>query len=407
MDFKQTQSLADQSGDAFFVFDESKFRKNFQALKASFAANYQPVNIGYSYKTNYTPYLCKIVHELGGFAEVVSVMEYNLARRLGVPGERIIFNGPCKGQNEFNEAASLGVTLNLDSARDVHLAQTYAKGNPEQKARVVLRCNFELRNNQISRFGMYTDGDEFRNALQIVKDSPALHLQGLHCHFPDRDLDSYAIRTKKMVRLAKQIFVNKPPETLNIGGGYFSNMPETMRRNFESPPATFDDYGMIVGNILTKAYPDKTNRPTLFLEPGTAIVADTFSFFTKVLSTREIRGRIIATTTGSMFDISPNARSRNLPVTVISNCMKDEISKKHYDITGYTCIESDLLTKDFQGAIASGDWIRYDNVGSYSVVMRPPFILPARAIFAKTLDGQFKFIKQPQSIDDVFANFVI
>lgn len=403
MNWEGAEALAQQSGDGFFVFDEARFRSNFQALHKAFSDHYAPVKIGYSYKTNYTPYLCKIVHELGGFAEVVSVMEYRLAQKLGVPGERIIFNGPCKNKEEFEEAAASGTTLNLDSARDIALLGEFATAHPTTRATLVLRCNFALRDGEISRFGLDVGSDEFNAALAMIDAHDTLELSGLHCHFPDRDLESFGLRAHKLVALAKELFPNGAPRTLNIGGGYFSNMPEALRQSFSAPPASFEDYGKLVGDILSDAYPDENDRPTLFLEPGTAVVADTFSFFCRVLSVRSVRGRDIATVAGSMFDISPTARSRNLPASIVSQ--SGETGETSYDITGFTCIEGDILTEGLSGQIAADDFIRYDNVGSYSVVMRPPFILPARAVFANTPNGDHICIKRAQSVDDVFQNF--
>lgn len=408
MNWQQAKTISDQVGDAFFIFHEKKFRENFNSLQSAFTKFYPPTKIGYSYKTNYTPYLCKIIDELGGYAEVVSDMEFRLAQRIGVPGEKIIFNGPCKKQNEFNDAASLGVTLNIDSMEDIYLAQSFASRKPDQKIKIVLRCNFPLRGDDISRFGIDTNGEDFQKILAIIGKTPSLFLRGLHCHFPDRDLDSFAIRAKKLVKLAQVIFPDKPPQTLNIGGGLFSNLPQSMRQNMKVEPASFEEYAQLVGGIFSQAYPDENNRPTLFLEPGTAVVADTFSFYTKVLSTRKIRGRAIATTAGSMFDISPNARSRNMPVTVIQNEQNTEQNSQAfqtYDVVGFTCIESDILTEQLSASILPGDFIRYDNVGSYSLVMRPPFILPARAAFAHQPNGKFHQIKRAQSNVEVFTNF--
>ena len=70
-------------GEAFYILDSAQFRKNFTELKDAFAKIYPNANIAYSYKTNYTPKLCKIVDALGGYAEVVSEMELEIARRIG------------------------------------------------------------------------------------------------------------------------------------------------------------------------------------------------------------------------------------------------------------------------------------------------------------------------------------
>ncbi len=52
---------------------------------------------GNSYKTNYTPYICKPVKNLGGYAEVVSDMEYQVALQIGYSANHIVYNGPVKG----------------------------------------------------------------------------------------------------------------------------------------------------------------------------------------------------------------------------------------------------------------------------------------------------------------------
>lgn len=401
-------ALSETHGASFFVLDGPRFAANFTALHAAFADHYPTVNIGYSYKTNYTPQLCRIAHSLGGYAEVVSEMEYNLAKRLNIPGPRIIFNGPYKARAAFEDAVLTGATLNLDSHRDIEMLSAVAAAHPNTDIAVVLRCNFELEEGgDISRFGMDPTSAEFSNALGVIAATFNLRLKGLHCHFPDRDLDSFGARAEKMVTLLRHVFPDAPPEVLNIGGGYFSNMPDSLRAQFAVPPATFSDYGALVGKTLSKAF-QGSKAPALFLEPGTAVVADTQSFYTRVISTKTIRGKNFATVAGSSFDISPTARSHVLPVTpVLSEGSSERPTGKVFDVVGYTCIEKDILSEGVAAPLQAGDFLRYDNVGSYSVVMRPPFILPANPVlFVNEPGGALQLIKRRQSTDDVFANFV-
>ena len=74
--------LRKEYGDAFYLLDSGQFRNNFIELKDTFRKIYPNFNIAYSYKTNYTPKFCKIVNELGGYAEVVSEMELEIALRV-------------------------------------------------------------------------------------------------------------------------------------------------------------------------------------------------------------------------------------------------------------------------------------------------------------------------------------
>ena len=95
------ENLRKEYGEAFYLLDSAQFRTNFLELKEAFSAIYPNFNIAYSYKTNYTPKFCKIVNELGGYAEVVSEMEMELALRCGVEHSRIIWNGPIKDKERI------------------------------------------------------------------------------------------------------------------------------------------------------------------------------------------------------------------------------------------------------------------------------------------------------------------
>lgn len=67
----------------YYIFYADELIKNYHNLESAFRSIYPEYHIAYSFKTNYTPAVCKIVKELGGYAEVVSDMEYTLARKTG------------------------------------------------------------------------------------------------------------------------------------------------------------------------------------------------------------------------------------------------------------------------------------------------------------------------------------
>ena len=73
-------------------------------------------------------------------------------------------------------------------------------------------------------------------------------------------------------------------------------------------------------------------------------------------------------------------------------------------IVGFTCIESDTLYKNYTGKIAIGDMIVISNCGSYSLVMKPPFILPNFPVLDIS-EGKIELIKRGETFDDVFHTF--
>ena len=403
LNYKKILKLSKIHGPSFFILDAIKFRNNFKKFSRAFKANYPKVCIGYSYKTNYTPHLCRIVNEEGGYAEIASEMEYYAARKLGVPINRIVYNGPSKSKTSFIEAAKGGAIINIDNLSEISLLKSAAKSNLKNDLKVVFRINFDIRNNN-SRFGIDPERHDLKILLATIKSLPNVRLIGLHCHFPFRDLKSFKLRAEKLSSLIKVIFPKNLPEIINIGGGYYSeNIPSSLSKS----KLKFSDYAKLIGKILSKNFSKEKKWPTLFLEPGTALVADCQSFVTSVNSIKLIRGVGFATVAGSMFDISPNARTTNLPVTAILN-PKLKRAKYHslYNVVGYTCIESDYLTKKLKAPLSEGDFLVYGNVGSYSVVMRPPFILPSNPILLYAgRNKALKLIKRRQSNSDVFKLF--
>jgi diaminopimelate decarboxylase len=124
---------------------------------------------------------------------------------------------------------------------------------------------------------------------------------------------------------------------------------------------------------------------------------------------KQVRDRRFATVAGSIFNISPSSRSLNLPVTVISPSGRaDSDAPRPHDVVGYTCVEGDVLTRALPAALAAGDFLMYENVGSYSIVMKPPFILPNVPILRRSAEtGTYDVIRRAEPLDYPFENFVL
>jgi len=88
------KDLIRHHGSPVFVFSEKTIRTNFRRALNTFSARYPKVQFAWSYKTNYLDAVCRIFHQEGSWAEVVSEFEYEMARRNGISGEKIIYNGP-------------------------------------------------------------------------------------------------------------------------------------------------------------------------------------------------------------------------------------------------------------------------------------------------------------------------
>ncbi len=389
-------------GDAFYLLDSDKFRKNYLELKDAFSEIYPNFNIAYSYKTNYTPKLCKIVNELGGYAEVVSDMELTLALRAGVSPEKIIWNGPCKNAEKLEEFLLTGGTVNIDAAYETELARQIAARHPEKQLNIGIRCNFDISDSVVSRFGFDTSSEDFREALDMTQTVPNIYLAGLQCHFATRSLATWPSRVTGILQLLDDIGII--PDKIDLGGGLYGKMADSLKSQFTVEIPTYEQYAEATMPPIAEYFKDKPKKPQILIEPGTAVAGDCMRFFARVISIKEVRGKAIATVLGSMYNINPTLNGKNPPITV-HNTGGEAKEYTNLDFGGFTCIESDYLYRNYSGPLAVGDYAEFGNVGSYSIVLKPPFILPNFPI-ADISGGGIEIIKQGECFDDIFHTFV-
>ena len=386
-------------GEAFYLLDAEQFRMNFLELKEAFSSIYSNFNIAYSYKTNYTPKLCKIVNELGGYAEVVSEMEAELALRIGVNPENIIWNGPIKNFDILERFLVQGGTVNIDSMEECHQIKKMTMEHPDCVFHVGVRCNFDVKDGVLSRFGFDIDGNDFKEMLEFVCDAKNVKLMNLQCHFAKRQLEYWPSRAQGMLDLIDRIGII--PERIDLGGGLFGKMEDSLKEQFSADIPCYEDYARASATLFAEHFKDMESKPQLIIEPGSALVGDCMKFVGTVKTIKQVRGKTIVSVLGSQKNISMAGVNPPMKIYAMG---KEQQLYDDADFVGFTCIESDTLYKNYTGKIAIGDMIVISNCGSYSLVMKPPFILPNFPVLDIS-EGEIELIKRGETFDDVFHTF--
>lgn len=393
-----------EHGESFYLLDSNQFRRNYLELQESFRTIYPEMHIAYSYKTNYIPALCKIVDELGGYAEVVSGMEWAIAKSVGVKAERVIFNGPFKHPKAVSEILLSGGVVNIDSEHELPLISKIIDDNSGKIFNIGLRCNFDIDDGVTSRFGVDIDSESFENILRFIKSRSNIHFSLIHCHFATRKLESWTQRVDGVFRLIDERLGIVPPY-IDLGGGLFGKMPDTLKVQFDSYIPDYKEYAEVIAGSFAKRFSGE-EKPVLFIEPGSALVGDVMKFVAKVVSLKTVRGKNIATLLGSIYNINPTLNKKNPPICVYHSGDNEPQWFDDLDFGGYTCIESDYLYRGYSGKIAVGDYVVFGNVGSYSVVLKPPFILPNFPIVDYNDDtGHIVPVKDAETFDDLFRTY--
>lgn len=391
--------LRKEYGDAFYLLDSEQYRNNFLELRDSFRKIYPNFNIAYSYKTNYTPKFCKIVNELGGYAEIVSEMELEIALRVGVRPNRIIWNGPIKNSKKLEEFLVAGGTDNIDSIEELEVVKNIAEKHPDKTLNLGIRCNYEVNDGVVSRFGFDVDSEGFKNVLAFVTSTPNVHFINFQCHFAKRQIEYWPARAKGMVELIDRLGII--PERIDIGGGLFGKMADSLKAQFTNEIPDYQAYAEAAARVFAEYFADKDVKSELLIEPGSAVVGDCMKFVGTVKTIKNVRGKWFATILGSQKNISMTGINPPMEVIAMGGEQKEY---ENLDMVGFTCIEGDVLYRNYNGKLAHEDAIVISNCGSYSLVMKPPFILPNFPVL-DICGEKTEVIKRGEVFDDLFHTF--
>lgn len=392
-------ALRKEYGEAFYLLDSELFRGNFVELRDAFRKIYPNFNIAYSYKTNYIPKLCKIVNDSGGYAEVVSEMELEIALRVGVDPKHIIWNGPIKNAQKLEEFLVAGGTDNIDSVEELEVVKSIVEKHQDKLFNLGIRCNYDVHDGVISRFGFDVDSKDFKQVLEFVTTTKNVHFINFQCHFAKRNVEYWPARAQGMVNLIDRLGII--PERIDIGGGLFGKMADSLKAQFKTEIPDYQAYAKAAATVFAEYFADKDVKPELLIEPGSAVVGDCMKFLCTVKTIKNVRGKWMATVMGSQKNISMTGINPPMEVIYMGGEQKEYTD---LDMVGFTCIEGDVLYHNYNGKLAHNDAIVISNCGSYSLVMKPPFILPNFPVL-DICGGNVEVIKRGEVFDDLFNTF--
>lgn len=396
-------NLLKDYGSPLYVFHDAEFVDNYKHLCLAMKMYYENYIPAYSYKTNYTPHICKLVKSLGGYAEVVSDMEMEVALRIGYPHNLIIYNGPCKGAMMDNHILRGGIS-NIDNKAEAERVVALARANRDTIIKIGIRINTDIGANFISRFGLEVGSQEMEDVVSMLRAELNIRVVGLHMHVSRaRYIEAWQKRIDNILEAADR-YIDGIPEYIDLGSGMFADMEEYLKNQFSIKVPTYEEYAEVVAGTMAKHYQNVEEKPLLMTEPGTTVVSRYLSILTTVVDVKTIKDRHIALVDADYHNTGETSRMMKVPFTHYS-CGNGEESGDMPDIMGFTCLEQDCIFKAFPEKVRVGDVIEFRNIGGYSVVYKPPFIQPCCAMVAITKYGTIELIKEKESFEDIFRTF--
>ncbi|MDZ7767300.1 MAG: hypothetical protein U5K00_23270 [Melioribacteraceae bacterium] len=284
--------LVEKFGSPLFVFSETTLRQKYRAYYNSFSTRYPNVTFGWSYKTNYLPAVCSVLHKEGAIAEVVSEMEYDKARSLGIPGNKIIYNGPYKNLRALEKAVKENAMIHIDHFDEIYDLEKVAD-KLNKKIKVGMRLNMDTGiYPQWSRFGLNLDSGQAMDAIKRMVSKGKLVLNGLHCHIGTFILEpnAYAVEIEKMVKFGYEIQdkFDMKIEYYDIGGGFPSK--SKLKGTYQEPDVTVPSIDEYAENITTSLFRNLKagDLPKLYLETGRGIVDEAGYLITTIIASKRL-----------------------------------------------------------------------------------------------------------------------
>ncbi|MDG0967475.1 MAG: diaminopimelate decarboxylase [Flavobacteriaceae bacterium] len=391
-------SIAKEHGSPIYVYDAEKIESQYNRLTNAFK-NVGNLRINYAVKALSNVNILSLMHSLGAGLDTVSIQEVKLGLYAGVPAEMIIFTPNGVSIEEIEEAATLGVQINIDN-----LSVLEQFGNKHPKIPVCIRINPHVMaggNANISvghidsKFGISIH--QLPHIVRIV-DNTGMRINGIHMHTGSDilDIDVFLHAAEILFSTAHSF---SDLEFLDFGSGFkVPYHPNDIETNIE-------ELGEKLGDRFAAFCQDYGKELTLTFEPGKFLVSESGYFLSKVNVVKQTTSTVFAqVNSGFNHLIRPMLYGAQHHIENISNSKGRE---RFYSVVGYIC-ETDTFANNRRiNEISEGDILCFHNAGAYCFSMASNYNARFRPAEILWHEGEAKLIRKEEQFDDLLHNQVV
>lgn len=399
-------------GSPVFVLSEQQIRRRYREVYQSFSTRYPKVQFAWSYKTNYLNAVCQVYHQEGSWAEVVSGFEYQKALGNGVPGEKIIFNGPDKTEEDLLLAMAHHSLIHIDHLDELYTLKRLCEDSEENiTARVAIRVNMDTGVYPMwDRFGFNYENGQAWDALVKIMASPQLQLEGLHCHIGTFMLapSAYAVAAAKLADLYHQLKqrFNHRLQYLDLGGGLPS--PNNLKGAYLAgqdlaPPV--DDFAEAIATALLNSNISFDELPVLVLETGRALIDEAGYLLGSVIANKRLSNGKRAT----ILDFGVNLLFTSFWYNHrISPAQDFSHYTEEMELFGPLCMNIDVIRENITlPLLQKGDQVVVHLVGAYNMTQWMQFITLRPNVVLIDEQQQLHLIREREFVEDITRKEIV
>ncbi|WP_142783296.1 diaminopimelate decarboxylase [Changchengzhania lutea] len=395
MNNSELLNIAKDFGSPLYVYDAEKIESQYKRLTNAFN-NVKHLKINYAVKALSNISILKFFNALGSGIDTVSIQEVQLGLAAGFLAEQIIFTPNGVSLDEIEEAAELGVQINIDN---LSILEQFGTKHPNVP--VCIRINPHVMaggNSNISvghidsKFGISIH--QIPHLLRIVENTN-MTINGIHMHTGSDilDIEVFLYASEILFDTAKQF---KNLDFIDFGSGFkvpykLGDIETNIEELGKKLSARFNAFCKEYGKELTLAF-----------EPGKFLVSESGCFLTKVNVVKQTTSTVFAQVdSGFNHLIRPMLYGSHHDIVNISNPSGRE---RFYTVVGYIC-ETDTFGNNRRiNEINEGDTLCFKNAGAYCFSMASNYNSRYRPAEVLWYNKTAHLIRKRETFNDILQN---
>jgi diaminopimelate decarboxylase len=397
--------LAREFGTPAYVYAEQDLRARARAYLDAFSLRSDDFEVIYASKAAPVTAIHRVFIEEGLSVDVASGGELHIALEAGYDPARIHLHGNNKSEAELRQAVDAGVGhVICDSFDEIaRLDAICAAAGREQAVLIRVTPGIKAETHSYvqtgqldSKFGFGLEDGLAAGAIEEVRRSARLRLEGLHAHIGSQifELEPYVRAIEALAELADPEWCRM----LNVGGGL------GIAYTADDHPPSVDAYVEVKVEGVKRVFDPV---PRILVEPGRSLVGNAGITIYGVGTVKEIPGvRTYVAVDGGMSDnLRPMLYGSRYEALIADRAAEEPDTTA--TIAGMHCESGDVLVRDVGLAgPRAGDVLVTPATGAYGHAMannyngvpRPPVIFCS--------DGDARVVVRRETNDDLTARDV-
>ncbi len=393
--------IAHSVGTPVYVYSARTLERHYRVFDAAFAD--RPHLVCYAMKANSNQAVLKLLADLGAGMDIVSGGELARARAAGVPGEKIVFSGVGKTDEEMRAALDAGIrSFNVESVPElIRLSEVaMAEGC---RAPVSIRVNPDVDAGTHEKINTGRRADKFgiswlqaREVYDLAASLPGIEVRGVAMHIGSQITDLTPFE-KAFTLMAELIGMLREAghdiRHADLGGGL--GVPYHGDTDVPPPP---EAYAQVVDRALGHLDVEYV------MEPGRMIAGNAGILLGRVIFVKETEGKTFVIGDTGMNDlIRPTlyeAFHHVLPVRKAPEDARPVMA----DVVGPVCETGDYMARDRAlPPMRRGDLYAVMTAGAYGAVQACTY--NSRPLVPEVLvrDDAFAVIRPRPAVEDLIA----